>query len=175
MEVPNCAAYIKGSIFLKNSHFIIKKRFNKLINRINTIIKCGPWQPVKFQLVSRSQNEMTFYLISELVLPTLIQRYYKKSFHFWSSSKTRDLKFYRLSDATFYDRINTIYQGPVVQSIVSLTSSLRAISLTILSDSIYNCLKFFAEKMWVAFALQKLLTFFQQKISAYLRIIRCKF
>ena len=28
----------------------------------------------------------------------------------------------------------------------------------------------FAEKMWVAFALQKLLTFFQQKISAYLHI-----
>ena len=47
-------------------------------------------------------------------------------------------------------------------------SSLRAISLTILADSIYNFLKFFAEKMWVAFALQKLLTFFQQIISAYL-------
>ena len=28
-------------------------------------------------------------------------------------------------------------------------------------------LKFFAEKMWVAFALQKLLTFFQQNISEY--------
>ena len=28
-------------------------------------------------------------------------------------------------------------------------------------------LKLFAEKMWVAFALQKLLTFFQQKISEY--------
>ena len=38
-------------------------------------------------------------------------------------------------------------QGPVVQSIVNLTSSLRAISLTILADSIYNFLKFFAEKM----------------------------
>ena len=38
-------------------------------------------------------------------------------------------------------------QGPVVQSVVSLTSSLRAISLTILADSIYNFLKFFAEKM----------------------------
>ena len=38
-------------------------------------------------------------------------------------------------------------QGPVVQSIVSLTSSLRAISLTILADSIYNILIFFAEKM----------------------------
>ena len=66
-------------------------------------------------------------------------------------------------------------QGPVVQSVVSLTSSLRAISLTILADSIYNFLNFFAEKMWVAFALQKLLTFFQQKISEYLRITRCEF
>ena len=42
--------------------------------------------------------------------------------------------------------------GPVVQSVVSLTSSLRVISLTVLADSIYNILKFFAEKMWVAFA-----------------------
>ena len=40
-----------------------------------------------------------------------------------------------------------IVQGPVVQSIVSLTSSLRVISLTILADSIYNILIFFAEKM----------------------------
>ena len=60
--------------------------------------------------------------------------------------------------------------GPVVQSVVSLTSSLRVISLTVLADSIYNIMIFFAEKMWVAFAMQKLLTFFQQKISAYLRI-----
>ena len=65
--------------------------------------------------------------------------------------------------------------GPVVQSIVSLTSSLRVILLTILADSIHNILIFFAEKMWVAFALQKLLTFFQQKISAYLRITQLKF
>ena len=66
-------------------------------------------------------------------------------------------------------------QGPSVQSIVSLTSSLRVISLTVLADSIYNFLIIFAEKMWVAFALQKLLTFFQQKISAYLHITQCKF
>ena len=66
-------------------------------------------------------------------------------------------------------------QGPVVQSVVSLTSSLRVISLTVLADSIYNILIFFAEKMWVAFALQKLLTFFQQKIAAYLRITPFKF
>ena len=37
-------------------------------------------------------------------------------------------------------------QGPVVQSVVSLTSSLRVISLTILVDSIYHILIFFAEK-----------------------------
>ena len=36
--------------------------------------------------------------------------------------------------------------GPVVQSIFSLTSSLRVISLTVLADSVYNILTFFAEK-----------------------------
>ena len=41
------------------------------------------------------------------MLPTLIQRYDKN--HFFS--KPADgLKFYRLSDATFYDCITTIYQ-----------------------------------------------------------------
>ena len=37
--------------------------------------------------------------------------------------------------------------GPVVQSIVSLTTSLRVISLTVSADPIYNILIFFAEKM----------------------------
>ena len=37
--------------------------------------------------------------------------------------------------------------GPVVQSIVSLTCSLRVISLTVLVGSMYNILIFFAEKM----------------------------
>ena len=41
-------------------------------------------------------------------------------------------------------------QGPVVQSIVSLTRSLRVILLTVVANSIYNILIFFAEKMWVA-------------------------
>ena len=40
-----------------------------------------------------------------------------------------------------------VNQGPVVQSVVSLTSSLTVISLTVLADSIYNILIFFAEKM----------------------------
>ena len=37
--------------------------------------------------------------------------------------------------------------GPVVQSVVSLTSSLRVILLTVLADSMHNILIFFAEKM----------------------------
>ena len=37
--------------------------------------------------------------------------------------------------------------GPVVQSVVSLTSSLRVISLTVLADLIHSILIFFAEKM----------------------------
>ena len=43
--------------------------------------------------------------------------------------------------------VMVINQGPVVQSVVSLTSSLRVISLTVLVDSIYNILIFFAEKI----------------------------
>ena len=36
---------------------------------------------------------------------------------------------------------NKKYQGPVVQSVVSLTSLLRVILLTILADSIYKLVK----------------------------------
>ena len=43
--------------------------------------------------------------------------------------------------------IQKFHLGPVVQSVVSLTSSLRVISLTVLADSVHNFLKFFAEKM----------------------------
>ena len=79
----------------------------------------------------------------------------------------------RYSSALFYQQVVLLLLnilGPVVQSVVSLTSSLRVISLTVLADSIYNILIFFAEKR-----LQNLLTFFQQKNSAYLCITRCKF
>ena len=40
-----------------------------------------------------------------------------------------------------------LHLGPVVQRVVSLTNLLRVISLTVLVDSIYNILKFFAEEM----------------------------
>ena len=43
--------------------------------------------------------------------------------------------------------LSVAYLGPVVQSVVSLTTSLRVISLTVLADPIHNILIFFAEKM----------------------------
>ena len=58
-----------------------------------------------------------------------------------------------------------LFQGPVVQSVVSLTSSLRGQ----LVKCFVTTLIFFVEKMREAFALQKLLTFFQQKILVYFR------
>ena len=102
----------------------------------------------------------------------------------WLLQKPTDLDLHCLQrqGISVFSRTRCMYlhhstgcQGPVVQSVVNLTSSLRDISLTVLTDLIHNILIFFAEKMRVAFALQKLLTFFQQKISAYLRITRCKF
>ena len=66
-------------------------------------------------------------------------------------------------------------QGPVVQSIVSLTSSLRGQLIMCFMTFYPNTLIFFVEKLREAFALQKLLTFFQQKILAYIRYYRMKF
>ena len=57
--------------------------------------------------------------------------------------------------------------GPVVQSVFSLTSSLMVISLTILADSIYNILIFFAENMWVAFALKATHIFSAKNFSIF--------
>ena len=95
---------------------------------------------------------------------------YTPSFYCWNI-KGIQLNLYKWSPLNnSHPSITSTFLGPVVQSVVSLTSSLRVISLTVLADSIYNILIFFAEKMWVPFALQKLLTFFQQKISAYLRV-----
>ena len=44
-------------------------------------------------------------------------------------------------------KMENIYLGPVVQSVVSLMSSLWVISLTVLADSLYNILIFFTEKI----------------------------
>ena len=70
--------------------------------------------------------------------------------------------FERVSDKAF-----SAVQGLVVQRIVSLTSSIR--DQLVFYDFITKHTEFFAEKMSEAFALQKRLTFFSTKISAYSR------
>ena len=55
------------------------------------------------------------------------------------------------------------HQGPVIQSIVSLTSSLRVISLIVLTDSVYNILIFFAEKNVSSFCTAKATHIFSAK------------
>ena len=55
--------FIKVSIFLKIGNFIIRGRFNKLLYGINTIVKYGTGQPVKFHLVSRSWNELNLFIV----------------------------------------------------------------------------------------------------------------
>ena len=61
--------------------------------------------------------------------------------------------------------------GPVVQSIISLTSSLTGQLVKCFMTLKPNILKYFVEKLREAFAMQKLLTFFQQKIMAYFIIL----
>ena len=55
-------------------------------------------------------------------------------------------------------------QGPAVQSIVSLTSLLRGQLMKCFTTLVPNTLILFVEKMRRAFALQKLLTFFDKKV-----------
>ena len=61
------------------------------------------------------------------------------------------------------------YLGPVVQSIVSLTNSLRAQLVKCFTTLLLNTLVFLLKKMREAFTMQTLLTVFQQKILAYIR------
>ena len=58
-------------------------------------------------------------------------------------------------------------QGPVVQSIDSLPSSLAVKRLTVLVNTISN-LQVFLLKQKCVLQMQKLLTFFQQNILAYM-------
>ena len=59
--------------------------------------------------------------------------------------------------------ISSKHRVPVVQRVVSLTSSLRVISLTVLADSIHNILIFFAEKNVSSFCIAKATHIFSAK------------
>ena len=64
----------------------------------------------------------------------------------------------------YLKNILVTFLGPVLQSIVSLTSSLRGQLVKCFNTLLLNTLIFFVEKMREAFAMQNHLTSFQQKI-----------
>ena len=68
--------------------------------------------------------------------------------------------------------VKQIYQGPVVQSIVSLTSSLVVKILTVLVSTISNSQVFFAEKNVSSFCKCKSYSHFSAKILAYMPIFK---
>ena len=73
------------------------------------------------------------------------------------------------------DTVNSQYLDLVVQSIHSITSLLRGQLVKCFMTLQSNTLIFFVEKMREAFAVQKLLTFFQQKVLANFRYEHLKF
>ena len=66
-----------------------------------------------------------------------------------------------------------LIQGPVFQSVVSLMSSLRVISLTILADSLFNILIFFTEKNVSSFCTEATHIFSSKNFSIFAN--HCKF
>ena len=127
--------------------------------------------------IKRKGTFRLFKTSRKVILPILHVTISLGPFAHWAYSSVSIVILKRTADAPIslrkYAYAALIYLGPVVQSVVSLTSSLRVISLTVLVDSIYNILIFSAEKMRVAF--KSYSHFFQRKISAYLPITRCKF
>ena len=65
---------------------------------------------------------------------------------FFSRKNKKNISNFSSAEST-HSKVSVYDLGPLVQSVVSLTSSLRVISLTVLADSVYNILIFFAEKM----------------------------
>ena len=119
------------------------------ICRLTLVFRCHLYWKGSFQMTHLSiwWNVKTYH--------TSVSKLTKIVWHRAAGEVLRELSHFSMT--TYHN--NPEYLGPVVQSVVSLTSSLRVISLTVLADSIYNNLIFFANKMWVAFALHN----FQQK------------
>ena len=65
-------------------------------------------------------------------------------------------------------------QGPVVQSIVNLTSLLVVEILTVLEGTIFNSQVIFLKKCEQLLQMQKLLIFFSAKILAYMPYLMIK-
>ena len=146
--------------------WVIEDLLGSWIRWMDTLLReiTLPWKYLPpFSLVTTVKEKTLF------VDPLWKHIFFTKSIsHFWQLWYSRGSFLLRNGDNLLWVcplSLKLSILGPVVQSIVSLTSSLKVISLTVLVDSIYNILIFFDEKVWVAFALQKLLTFFSKNFQ----------
>ena len=87
----------------------------------------------------------------------------------WVKKKSKIFKLNHLEHNKLYKLIiwTKTAQGPVVQSIVSLTSSLVVKMLTVLVSTISNSQVFLLKKCEKLLQMQKLLTFFSKNISVF--------
>ena len=96
-----------------------------------------------------------------------IRIFYLKNFHFLVVKclvyLNRRVFIMQSFSRFFFVLFLTHHQGPVVQSVVSLTSSLRVITLTVLAISIYNIQIFLAEKNVSSFCTAKATHIFSAK------------
>ena len=118
------------------------------------------WAPSFLFFFSRKEG-LTFY---EKCL--LWKGFYEMSnLSFFLKNIWTFLLFPEVIDWFYHSKIKIKNLGPVVQSVVSLTSSLRVISLTVLADSIYNFLIFFAEKCELLLHCKSYSHFFSKKFQ----------
>ena len=100
----------------------------------------------------------------------------KRSLRWWACFSSSEFSSFHIEPKPCSKQHKNLgHLGPGAQSIVSLTSSLRGYLVKCFTALLPNTLIFFVEKMREAFAVQKLLTFFQQKILAYIRYLHLRF
>ena len=104
-------------------------------------MQSSSWNIIKKQFSAHSENK---YMLWVLIVLFKSQDVLFRSGEIFRSSYLTMITY--VVGITQYTSL-TVELGPVVQSVVSLTSSLRVISLTVLAYSICNILIFFAEKM----------------------------
>ena len=111
-------------------------------------------------------------LIHSIVSNDSACRHRRLFFDFTSALSYMNHRCPHMPENTFLHRVALMSDnkllGPVLQSIVSLTSSLAATMLTVLVSTISNSRVFLLKIMWIAFANAKAThIFFQKYISTY--------
>ena len=151
---------------IKNYFRILKKTYANLQTIFKTPVKfqkdrtktVGGVKGTKYLLKTRNHAPRTTHHVPRTT-PTENQKQCPSTFH----RKGGGQKKRGGCSTSAYKADAAVHLGPVVQSVVSLMSSLRVISLTVLADSIHNILIFFVEKNVNSFCTAKATHIFSTK------------